>query len=485
MNRVWGRQSILMTLFFLAVPALAGTFTPRAGGVRGQYIVVLQEGIARRAGASALGAPGRTVAGTAWELSRAYGGEVRQVWEHALQGFVIRLPEAAARRLAESPWVRSVEQDFPLSAPIIDCGSACQEQLPQNTRPFPTSPQSIVCDNPDPQINNATCIDNWGLDRIDQQLLPRDNMYSFLNDGTGVHVYVIDSGIYAAHRELSGHIGNGVNTAVAFSNNLDDCLCNSHGTFVSSLIGGRTYGTAKGVTIHPVKVFETCGATGGSLSTVIAGVNWITQNHSPAMGPAVANHSGGNWPEYVNSTAFSTAIKGVIQHGISYVQAAGNQDRDACSWSMGSNEANNGVENIIIAGAFDELRTDGPLRNGRWIKEPGDPYYNAYCVQPQLKDKACGSNYGSCVDIWAPGAHIVGAAKSNNQIGGYCRLSGTSMAAAEVTGVIARYLQNHPAATPQQVKAALLAGAMPNVLDTTTFYSIKPGSPNLLLQVVP
>ncbi len=137
---------------------------------------------------------------------------------------------------------------------------------------------------------------------------------------------------------------------------------------------------------------------------------------------------------------------------------------------------------MIIAGAINEVREYG-LHNGRWIRTPADAFYQRLCVE----QGDCGSNYGRCVDVWAPGANVVGAAKSNGQSGGFCQLSGTSMAAPHVAGVIAQYLQQNPTATPGQVKAAIVALGRTGALDTIpgSPYNIKSGSPNLLLQSLP
>jgi subtilisin family serine protease len=163
---------------------------------------------------------------------------------------------------------------------------------------------------------------------------------------------------------------------------------------------------------------------------------------------------------------------------------------------MGTHEPT-GVPDAIIVGGYTELSVDGPLRNGRWVADYSDPLYGGtrytkgLCVNRQAGQPPvyCGSNYGSCVTLWAPSQYIVTAGHDNGPTpsGAYCLFTGTSLAAPHVTGVIARYLQNHPTATPQQVKAALVAGAMPNVLQTTGINSILPatGSPNLLLQIVP
>ncbi len=479
-------------------------------GIPDRYIVVLEteaaKGNIKRATAE--------VESLRSELQSLYQFETRESWSHALRGFTIVASEKTARRLARDPKVLSVEQDVQvtldeaLSAAPPYCSTQCLNtndpqytaSLPINTRSFPSSPQGISCANPDPGTG-TTCIDNWGLDRTDQTLLPRDATYSFANSGTGVHVYVIDTGIFSNHRELAGRIGNGINV-VTGDGNLEDCTCYHHGTAVASVIGGKTYGIAKGVTLHPVKVADFCAVPSGqfaSISGYVTALNWIVANH---VSPAVANLSGGNDSVFVASTAFSNAVKGLIASGVSFIQSAGNQGNDACGYSMGTNQPT-GVPEAIIAGGYTELSVDGPLRNGRWVADFSDPSYGGtyygsgaraswgLCVNRQAGQPAvyCGSNYGSCVSLWAPAQYIVTAGHDNGPTpsGAYCLFTGTSFAAPHVTGAAARYLQNHPTATPAQVKAALIAGAMPNVLQTTGINSILPatGSPNLLLQIVP
>jgi subtilisin family serine protease len=473
-------------------------------GIPNRYIVVLESeaapGNIKRAAAE--------VRSLQNELQGIYPFETKTRWSHALRGLAIVASEETARRLARDPKVLSVEQDVQisldeaLSAAPPYCSTQClaysdpqyTASLPINTRAFPNSPQAISCANPDPGTN-TTCIDNWGLDRTDQTLLPRDAIYSFANTGANVHVYVIDMGIFSNHRELTGRIGNGVNV-VTGDGNLEDCSCYHHGTAVASVIGGKTYGIAKGAILHPVKVADFCAVPTGqvaSLSGYVTALNWIVQNH---ISPSVANMSGGNDSTFVASTAFSNAVKGLIQNGITFVQSAGNQGNDACGYSMGTHEPT-GVPDAIIAGGYTELSVDGPLRNGRWVADYTDPLYGGtqysygLCVNRQSGQPPvyCGSNYGSCVSLWAPAQYIVTAGHDNGPTpsGAYCLFTGTSFAAPHVTGAVARYLQNHPTATPQQVKTALVAGAMPNVLQTTGVNSILPatGSPNLLLQIVP
>jgi hypothetical protein len=201
--------ALCTALLLAATPTVAGTFKPAPkNGIPDVYIVVLAKDVA-----SKLGAPRRdlpTVAQVAHDLGRAYGGRVEEVWEHALQAFIIRMPEARARKLADDPRIVLVEQDFWFSAPVGDC---YLDTPIANTRPLPSStssPQTLSCSDPDP-LNDTNpagpplCVDNWGLDRIDQSRF--DGQFFFTNNGSPVHVYVLDTGIRSTHREFLGANG--------------------------------------------------------------------------------------------------------------------------------------------------------------------------------------------------------------------------------------------------------------------------------------
>lgn len=462
-----------------------------------QYIVVLNDdfiGIRER-GIEVKGALERRarVDAALSDLKGLYRFQPQTLWVDALRGFTMTATRDEAVRLARDPSVLVVEEDArsaSLAGALSDapsCQTTCVDwnnaDLPHNIRPFPSSPQAINCSNPEPG-SLANCIDNWGLDRTDQTVLPRDGSYVFANNGGGVHVYVVDTGVKASHRELQGKIGQGANV-VCPDCGLNDVICHHHGTAVTSVIAGNTYGVARGVTIHPIQIFTNCpygincnnfsgenhtSITVPAVSDYVSAFNWVVSHHAANPGPAVLNLSGANDPTYVNSLSFVAAARNVIAHGISFVQAAGNQNSLACTYSVHQTDPNYNVADAIVAGGYTEVSTDGPLRNGRWHETATD-----------------GSNYDSCVDIWAPAQWIIGAGWFNgyDPASSFCWLTGTSLAAPHVTGAIARYLQNHPTATPQQVKSALLSGSMPNVLQTSGWYSIGTGSPNRLLQFVP
>lgn len=267
-----------------------------------------------------------------------------------------------------------------------------------------------------------------GLDRIDQRQLPLDNSYTYSTTASDVTVYVIDTGIRTTHVDFGGRASVGVDEV---GDGQDGQDCNGHGTHVAGTVGGSEYGVAKGVHLVAVRVFD-CGGSAPT-SQVIAGVNWVTAN---AVKPAVANMSLGGGL----STAMNTAVQNSIATGITYVVAAGNADADACAFSPAS------TPNAITVGA----------------------------TNPTTDGRASYSNYGQCLDIFAPGSFITSDWDTSDTATN--TISGTSMAAPHVAGVAALYLATHPTASPSAVRTSLVAGA-------TAHEVVDPGmrSPDLLL----
>jgi subtilisin family serine protease len=487
MRRHRSFSAALVLTLLVALPAMAGTFKPAPiHGVPDMYIVVLAEGVSAKPGAAQ--GPLPSVAQVAQSLAAAHGGQVEEVWEHALQGFEIRMPEARARRMAEDPRVLSVEQNASISAPVGDCyfGTtwADSRTLPSST----TSPQTLNCTDPDPLHDTSTgppaCQDNWGIDRIDQSSFLRNNLYSFVNNGTTAHAYIMDTGVRWSHRELqdangvtrvSGGADVRTNPAVA-GNSVNTNDCYGHGTHVAGILGGRTFGVAKNVAIHPVR---TIGCRNDAqtnqqfIDASVRGLNWIVSDvgqhrQGGAAWPSVVSWSGGNDTVFTSSQALITAVQGVVNAAIVLVEAAGNQSpdydqnnpavlRDACTWSFGGS-----VPGIIVAGGVDYYE-------GRWTRRPAlDPDDALYCGGD------CGSNGGSCIDVWAPAAHVLSSNMDADNT--TCHLSGTSMAAPHVSGVVALYLQSNPTATPAQVKAALRSRGTWGALQSS------PSSPNYIGQ---
>ncbi len=242
--------------------------------VPGSYIVVLEDGI-------------RDLPAAANEMAAQHAGRLGFLYERALRGFSIELPEGRARALAHDPRVAWVEEDG-----VVELGAS---------------------------QSGAT----WGLDRIDQRDLPLNSTYNYNATGSGVRAYIIDTGILGTHTQFGGRVAAGY-TAISDGRGTTDC--NGHGTHVAGTVGGSTYGVAKSVTLVPVRVLDCNGS--GTNSGVIAGVDWVTSNHGAGQ-PAVANMSLGGGA----SAALDTAVRNSIADGVTYAVASGNSNADACTSS--------------------------------------------------------------------------------------------------------------------------------------------------------
>ncbi|MFI9209409.1 S8 family peptidase [Streptomyces sp. NPDC053253] len=274
----------------------------------------------------------------------------------------------------------------------------------------------------------------WGLDRIDQANLPLDGSYTYPDTaGGGVTAYVIDTGVRISHSQLAGRAVNGYDAVDGDTVAQDG---NGHGTHVATTIAGSTYGVAKAAKIVAVRVLDNAGS--GTTAGVIAGIDWVTSHHA-AGAPAVANLSLGGGA----STALDNAVKNSIADGVTYAVAAGNSGVNASSSSPAR------VAAAITVGATSN--TDA---------------------------KASWSNYGSVLDLFAPGVSITAGWNTSDTATN--TISGTSMATPHVAGAAAVYLAGHPSATPAQVATALVNGATPNKVT-----SPGSGSPNRLLRIVP
>ena len=269
----------------------------------------------------------------------------------------------------------------------------------------------------------------WGIDRIDQRDLPLSNSYTYNYTGSGVKAYIIDTGILTTHTQFGGRAIHGRDTV---NNDNDATDCNGHGTHVAGTVGGSTYGVAKNVTLVAVRVLDCNGS--GTTSGVIAGIDWVTADHA-AGAKAVANMSLGGGA----SSALDTAVNNSINDGISYSVAAGNDNLDACGGSPSR------VAAAITVGST--TSTDA---------------------------RSSFSNWGTCLDIFAPGSSITSAWHTSTTATN--TISGTSMATPHVAGVAALYLEQNGFQSAATVRDAIVNASTLNKVT-----SPGTGSPNRLL----
>jgi len=351
--------------------------------VPGQYIVVFKDAVA-------------DPRGLARTLVTAHAGSLRHAYASALKGFAARLPDAAVVALRHDPNVAYIEPDH-----VVRVDDT--EQMDANGDP-------------------------WGIDRIDQTALPLSGTYTWTSTGAGVHAYIIDTGIWTMHPDFGGRADEVYDVASVLGINGQDC--NGHGTHVAGTVGSATYGVAKGVFLHGVRVFAGCLGTGFA-SDVIAGVDWVTANH---QSPAVANMS---IAEQGTDDALNTATTNLVNSGVFVAVAAGNYSVDACGYSPGN--------------------------------APG-----AFTVAASTKTDAAASftDFGPCVQIYAPGDAI----KSTWILNGTQVLSGTSMATPHVVGVAALYKATFGDAPYTTVGAWITNNATSGAITGN-----PGGTPNLLL----
>lgn len=381
--------AISASLVFSAVAgtAYAADLLTAERPVKGQYIVVLKDSAAALAGESNRAA---SVSAVANDIATSHRAQLVRSFNRVLRGFVVTADDNALARLLDDPRVAYVEENGLVRA--------------------------------NPTQTDAT----WGIDRVDQRNLPLNGTYTNNTTAAGVHAYIIDTGLLASHSEFAGRVGIGFDSVGGGTND-----CNGHGTHVAGTVGGTTWGVAKGVTIHPVRVLDCAGS--GTWADVIAGIDWVAANR---VLPAVANMSLGGGA----NTSVDTAVANLTNAGVTVAVSAGNNSSDAC----GSSPAR--APSAITVGSTTSTDAASSF-----------------------------TNWGTCLDIFAPGSSITSAWHTSNTA--THTISGTSMASPHVAGAAALYLASNPSATPAQVTASLLANATQNVVADIPGW----GSPNRML----
>ncbi len=369
-----------------AQPRIVGAAS--ADAVKGEYIVVFKD-------QSQTMAESRT---TSANLAGRHGGTIEHRFGRTFDGYSAKMSKSQAERVAADPKVAYVKQ--------------AQKYVALDTQTNPP---------------------NWGDDRIDQNDLPLNQSYTYpANAGQGVHVYVLDTGLNVNHVDFTGRVGAG-RDEVDGDNTPQDC--HGHGTHVAGTAVGTTYGVAKKATVHSVRVLNCLGS--GTDADILAGVEWVRTN---AIKPAVVNYSIGCQSRCTDVT-MDNAVKNLIASGVSWVQAAGNSNDDACFYSPQNVPEAVTVNNMTISDA-----------------------------------KASSSSYGPCTDIWAPGSNIISASNTSNT--GTKTMTGTSMASPHTAGAAALYLGANPNATPAQVQSALVTNSISNTLT-----GVPANTPNKLLNI--
>jgi hypothetical protein len=345
------------------------------------------------------------------ELASAHGGEVRHIYEHVFKGAALRIPHQAVPAIVSNPKVAYIEPE-----------TYAQRDGVQWNAP-------------------------WHLDRIDQRSQTLDGSYTYLWDGSGVNIYIVDTGIRMGDSRFGGRV---VDAWSIDGGSAVDCL--NHGTQVAAVAGSEPFGVAKGATLHAVRIERTCDwFTGVPNSDIIAGLDWVAGNH---VKPAVVNLSYSKeppgWWESLWHRTIEQAVLGLYNHGILVVTTAGNEGQDACTLVP------NRMVEVVTVGAVN--RDD---RRGIWQTDTGQK----------------SSGWGACLTIWAPGSSVPTLANDGTVI----LSSGTSLSAPAVAGVAALLLQETPGRSPAQIKSRLISTSMATY---TSIEDAREGSPHRIVNSI-
>jgi subtilisin family serine protease len=393
----WGAIVLAVAVGTLRVPVAQGALP--SDTAPHPYVVLLKDAKAN--------------AGTVSDgQARKFGFKVAGLFDRGLRGYVGSMSDSAARALAAMPGVLAVAPDIKLTT--FDTPARTTQQLTDH-----------------PLYGTLPPI--WGLDRIDQRSRSLDKAYSYNMTGAGVTAYIVDTGVAPNHVEFATQAGTRVQPAPrrfdAYRPAGDPQYgedCDGHGTHVAGTLGGRTFGVAKDVSIVSVRVLDCEGS--GYISDIVKGIDWMIADHTG--GPAVANMSFGGG----TNSAIDAAVNRAIDDGIAVAVAAGNDGRNACSYSPAR------VPRALTVGATDS--------NDK---------------------KASFSNYGSCLDLFAPGTSILSSyGGTGSATTAWALLSGTSMATPHVAGVAALILSAVPGAAPSQVGSALASVATTGVVTSSS-----------------